>query len=138
MSLPAVTTFEYTESKLLCVHARNQITSLIRRSKHYTEESWSRSDKSPLIPGIPHQFGRSSFIQIPEVERFVFSLQCSNLPPKLRSAFQNISLLAIWYGSTKPNWSRVLSQEKFEVEALMQTQEDPHLGKYRCKILFWY
>ena len=145
MSLPVVTTFEHEEGKLLCVDVRDQITSLIRRNKHYIEKSWRSSDKSPLITGIPPVRGEVHLVinmdGVPlfksrKLSVWPFWLQCFNLPPKLRSAFQNISLLAIWYGSTKPNWSRVLSQVKFELEALMLTQEDTHLGNYRCKILF--
>ena len=46
-------------------------------------------------------------------------MQLYNLPPKLRGAFSNLCLLALWHGKAKPDFSELLPRLVFELESLI-------------------
>ena len=49
-------------------------------------------------------------------------VQLYNLPPKLRGAFSNFCLLAMWHGKTKPDFKIMLPRFVFELESLFDAR----------------
>ena len=128
--LPTVSTTNFDTAKLCFVDIRSQVEKILHKNSDYILSSWSESCswatswdnfKKPEIQLVLNIDGAPVF-KSSKYSVWPIWAQLYNLPPKLRGAFSNLSLLEMWHGKTKPDFSELLPRIVFELESLFDAQ----------------
>ena len=136
--------FNFEQSTLIVLDAKSQLISIIQRNFSHIRNSWS-TENNFASPNHPFQHGEVQLIlnfdgapifKSRKLSVWPFWLQCHNLPPKLKSSFHNITLLALWYGVSKPKWPEVLHKVRFELESLSGQTHDVFAVPIRFVFVF--
>ena len=99
--------FNFEQSALIGLDAKSQLISIIQRNFSHIRNSWSAENN---FASANHAFQNGEVQLVLNFEGapifksrklsvWPFWLQCHNLPPKLKSSFHNITLLALWHPS---------------------------------------
>ena len=142
-NMPIMTSKGSGSSKYVIVDLFCQLEKILERNALYVKKSWSAS--------CPWEFSTDMFkkseIQLvlstdgaPVFKSSKLSVwpvwvQVYNLPPILRSSFCNLSLLGLWHGESKPDFSELLSIICLELKTICNKIFNlKELGKIKFKI----
>ena len=126
--LPALTSNVYESGKFVCVDLKTQLEKFLIRNSTYILKSWQddypwftqwdnfKSNEVQLVLNVD---GASVF-KSSKLSVWPTWVQVFNLPPKLRGAFSNLSLLGLWHGRSKPLFDKLLPLIVFEIESLCE------------------
>ena len=126
--LPALTSNVYESGKFVCVDLKTQLEKILIRNSTYILKSWQddypwftqwdnfKSNEVQLVLNVD---GASVF-KSSKLSVWPTWVQVFNLPPKLRGAFSNLSLLGLWHGRSKPLFDKLLPLIVFEIESLCE------------------
>ena len=118
--------FHFEQSTLVILDAKSQLNSIVRRNFQHICNSWL-SGKNHDSSGCHFKHGEVQLVlnldgapifKSRKLSVWPFWLQCHNLPPKLKSSYHNMTLLALWHGISKPKWHEVFLKLRFEMESL--------------------
>ena len=124
--LPNICTIELANSKLCFVDIRSQIEKILLKNAKYVLSSWTVDYswktawdcfQKPEIQLVLNFDGAPVF-KASKIAVWPVWVQIFNLPSKLRGAFSNLCLLALWHGKAKPDFSKLLPRCVFELESL--------------------
>ena len=126
--LPSTTKFTDQESTFISVRLLPQIKKILARNLSHIKNSWSSN--CPLNFGSLRINEKVIYLNmnIDGVALFKsrnFSIgpvwiQIFNLPEKLRGKFQNLALLGLWHGKSKPNWNFFNKKVCTEIELFVR------------------
>ena len=107
---PALTPNVYESGTFVCVDLKTRLEKILIRNSTYILKSWQddypwftqwdnfKSNEVQLVLNVDGaSVSKSSKLSV-----WPFWVQVFNLPPKLRGAFSNLSLLGLWHGRSKP------------------------------------
>ena len=115
-SLPTISLIESTDAHFCCVDIKTQMERILIRNAQYVLRSWENNCtwstawdhfRQPEVQLVLNADGAPVF-KSSKLAVWPIWVQIFNLPPKLRAAFSNLSLLGIWYGKSKPDFSKLL------------------------------
>ena len=125
--LPTVCTIEFENGRFCCVDIRSQIEKILDENAKYILSSWSEDCSwktswdvfcRPEIQLVLNIDGAPVF-KSSKISVWPIWVQVFNLPPKLRGAFSNLCLLALWHGKSKPDFAKLLPRFLFEIQSLI-------------------
>ena len=141
--LPLTTCLTHKNSKFILIDILDQLSLICKRNSRYIKVSgesgctWE-SDVDCYIRGeiqlVLNVDGVPVF-KSRKMSVWPIWVQVFNLPPRLRSAFSNMSLLGLWHGVTKPDFDYFLPSLQIEIESLCKRNVNiPYLGYVRFKL----
>ena len=125
-SLPTISLIEFTDAHFCCVDIKTQMERILTRNAQYVLRSWENNCtwstawdhfRQPEVQLVLNADGAPVF-KSSKLAVWPIWVQIFNLPPKLRAAFSNLSLLGIWYCKSKPDFSKLLPRICYELESL--------------------
>ena len=142
--LPTVSKYEYQNASFCCVDVKNQIEKILSKNSDLVIKSWSSECfwetkwdcfLSPEIQLVLNIDGAPIF-KSSKISVWPIWVQIFNLPPMLRGAFCNLSLLGLWHGKAKPDFGKLLPILVYELESLIDAKlvvESLGLLKFRVR-----
>ena len=142
--LPTVSKYEYQNASFCCVDVKNQIEKILSKNSDLVIKSWSSecfweikcdcflSQEIQLVLNIDG----APIFKSSKISVWPIWVQIFNLPPMLRGAFCNLSLLGLWQGKAKPDFGKLLPILVYELESLIDAKlvvESLGLLKFRVR-----
>ena len=126
-SLPAVTVFKDGSSDFFAIDLMAQLKLIVSRNLSYLRKSWSSScdwstgttviEQNQLLLNM--NIDGVALFKSRKLSVWPIWVEVFNLPPKLRSKFDNHLLLGLWKGIEKPNWETLLKKTALEMELFL-------------------
>ena len=124
--LPNISTTKFENAKFCTVDIKTQLEKILKRDATKILLSWDDNCswttkwdhlKPKEIQLVLNVDGAPVF-KSSKLSVWPIWVQIFNLPPKLRSVFSNLSLLGLWHGKSKPDFSKLLPLVCFELDSL--------------------
>ena len=128
--LPTISTERFDFSKFCSVDIKTQLELILSKNVAYIKNSWSSECSwnsswnfylAPEIQLVLNIDGAPLF-KSSKISVWPVWVQIFNLPPKLRGSFANMTLLGLWHGKSKPDFSKMLPLILFELESLNESK----------------
>ena len=128
--LPTISTERFESAKFCSVDIKTQLELILSKNVAYINSSWSTEYSwnnswnfcsAPEIQLVLNICGAPLF-KSSKISVWPVWVQIFNLPPKLRGSFANMSLLGLWHGKSKSEFSKMLPLILFELESLNEAK----------------
>ena len=128
--LPTISTERFDFAKFCSVDIKTQLELILSKNVAYIKNSWSSECSwnsswnfylAPEIQLVLNIDGAPLF-KSSKISVWPVWVQIFNLPPKLRGSFANMTLLGLWHGKSKPDFSKMLPLILFELESLNESK----------------
>ena len=142
-NMPLVTIKKSSDYTYVFVDLLAQIERIVNRNACYVKKSWSASCSWEFstdlfsegeLQLVLNTDGAPVF-KSRKISIWPIWVQVFNLPPVLRSSLSNLSLLGLWYGTSKPDFNQLLSYVSLELSNLCNsTIEHQKLGRIKLRV----